>query len=150
MSTSERPLLLLIDGSHAVYRAYHAIRGLRSPSGVPSNAVYGFTSMLLKLMEKLRPARLAVCFDGQGPGYRSTIDPEYKANRPPMPDDLRVQWPVVMRITEELGFCTLLDGSYEADDVIATLATQGHEAGMDVIIVSGDKDLMQLVVDASP
>ena len=136
MSTPDRPLLLLIDGSHAVYRAYYAIRGLRSPSGEPSNAVYGFTSMLLKLIGDLRPARLAVCFDGQGPGFRASIDPEYKANRPPMPEDLRVQWPVVMRVTEEMGFCTLLDGNYEADDVIATLASRGHEAGMDVIIVS--------------
>ncbi len=142
-----RPLLLLIDASHALFRAYFAVRGLRSPSGQPTGGVYGFTSMLLKLIDEHAPDSVAVCFDGPGHGFRAEIDPQYKANRPPTPEDLKIQWPWALRVANELGLCVLEDESLEADDLIATLAVRGRAAGMDVLVVSGDKDLMQLVVD---
>ncbi len=142
-----RPLLLLIDASHALFRAYYAVRGLRSPSGQPTGGVYGFTSMLLKLIDDHEPDGVAVCFDGSGHGFRAEIDPNYKANRPPTPEDLKIQWPWALQVAGELGLCVLEDQSLEADDLIATLAVRGRSAGMDVLVVSGDKDLMQLVVD---
>ncbi len=142
-----RPLLLLIDASHALFRAYHAVRYLRSPSGKPTGGVYGFTSMLLKLLDEYSPDSVGVCFDGPGRGFRAEIDPQYKANRPPTPEDLKIQWPWALQVAGELGLCVLEDEQLEADDIIATLADRGHAAGMDVLVVSGDKDLMQLVVD---
>ena len=142
-----RPLLLLIDASHALFRAYYAVRYLRTPDGLPSGAVFGFTSMILKLIEEHAPDRVAVCFDGPGRGFRAEMDPNYKANRPPTPEDLKLQWPIAVRVAAELGLKVLEDEQLEADDIIATLATRGRLAGMDVVVVTGDKDLMQLVAD---
>ncbi len=149
-TAGKAPLLLLIDGSHAVFRAFFAIRHLASPSGQPTGAVFGFSSMLLKLLRDYRPARVAVCFDTSGPTWRHALSDSYKANRPDMPEELQVQWPICQRIAQELGLPMLkLDGQ-EADDLIATLAHRGHRAGFEVLVVSGDKDLMQLVVDGAP
>lgn len=138
---------MLLDGSHAIFRAYFAIRSMSSPSGAPTNAVFGFTGALLRLLERWRPDYTAICFDTAGGTFRDAIDPAYKANRPPMPEDLRTQWPIVVRLCRELGLPVLEQVGIEADDIIATLACRGREAGMDVLIVSGDKDLMQLVID---
>ncbi len=146
--TERRPTLLLVDGSHALFRAYFAIRHLASPSGQPTGAVFGFTSMLLKLMRERKPERIGVCFDTAEPTFRHEMDATYKANRPDMPDDLSQQWPIAQRISEELGLPTLRLPGFEADDLIATLAIRAHKQGWDVLIVSGDKDLMQLVRDA--
>lgn len=147
MPTS-RPTLLLIDGSHALFRAYFAVRHLTSPSGMPTGAVYGFVSMLQKLLKDHKPDKIAVCFDTSGPTFRHEMDANYKANRPDMPEDLAQQWPIAFRVAEEFGVPVIGIPGLEADDVIATLATQGRVAGYDVCIVSGDKDLMQLVKDA--
>jgi DNA polymerase-1 len=138
-------MLMLIDGSHALFRAYFAIRHLTSPSGQPTGAVYGFVAMLLKLMREHKPDHVAVCFDTSGPTFRHELDPTYKANRPDMPEDLAAQWPVAERLAEELGVPVLLKPGLEADDLIAALATRAAHAGWDVEVVSGDKDLMQLV-----
>ena len=95
--------LYLIDGSAYIHRAYHAIRALSNSQGLPTNAVFGFTRMLLKLMEDRNPAYLAMVFDAKGPTFRHEIYQEYKANRPPMPEDMAVQIPYIKEITE--GFC---------------------------------------------
>lgn len=142
-----RPLLVLIDGSHALFRAFFAIRHLSSPSGQPTGAVYGLVSMLLKLLREHAPQGMAVCFDAAGPTFRHELEASYKAQRPDMPDDLAIQWPIAQRVTAELGLPLLSIPGLEADDLIATLATRARAAGQDVLIVSGDKDLMQLVSD---
>ncbi len=144
---SKRPLLLLIDGSHALFRAFHAIRNMRGPDGRPTNAVFGWTSMLLKMMQEHEPDYVVACFDGSSQGFRKDIDPNYKANRSPTPPELLEQWPIALEVTQELGVKMLEDDKLEADDLIATLAEQAHQQGVDVLISSGDKDLMALVRD---
>jgi len=143
-----RPLLVLIDGSHALFRAYFAVRHLSSPTGQPTGAIYGLIAMLLKLQRDHAPSGIAVCFDAAGPTFRHELEATYKAHRPDMPDDLAQQWPIAQRLTVELGLPMLAIAGLEADDLIATLATRARANGYDVLIVSGDKDLMQLVQDA--
>ena len=139
--------LLLLDGSSQLYRAYHAIRPLTGPDGKPTHAVYGFVTMLRKLIADQQPDLIAAAFDTRGPTFRNSLDPEYKANRPSMPDDLAVQVPAVHEACEALGVPILTHDEFEADDVIGTLAEQAHAAGYDVGIVTGDKDFFQLVRD---
>ena len=149
-ASDDRPVLLLLDGSHALFRAYFAIRNLKAPDGTPSGALYGYTSILMRLLETWKPAAALVCFDASAGGFRQEIDPNYKANRPPTPPDLSAQWPHALEITAELGVQAMDDPLLEADDLIATYATVGAAAGYDVLIVSGYKDLMQLVIDEAP
>ncbi len=137
--------LFLIDGSSQMYRAYHGVRGLTAPDGRPTNAVYGFVTMLRKLITDHHPALIAAAFDLRGPTFRTKLDADYKANRAPMPDDLRVQAPVVHEACEALGVATVTHAGVEADDVIGTLATKARAAGIGVAIVTGDKDFYQLV-----
>ena len=139
--------LLLLDGSSQLYRAYHAIRPLTGPDGKPTHAVYGFVTMLRKLLAEQQPDLIAAAFDTRGPTFRTGLDAEYKANRPSMPDDLAVQVPAVHEACEALGVPILTHDEYEADDVIGTLAEQARAAGCDVGIVTGDKDFFQLVRD---
>ena len=139
--------LFLIDGSSQMYRAYHGVRGLTAPDGRPTNAVYGFVTMLRKLIADHRPALIAAAFDLRGPTFRTELDAEYKANRSPMPDDLRAQAPMVREACEALGVPILTHEGVEADDVIGTLAEQARAAGFEVGIVTGDKDFYQLVGD---
>lgn len=144
----EQPrLLYLIDGTAQFFRAYFAIRGLTGPNGQPTNALYGFTTMLRKMLHANQPAEVAVAFDLPGPTFRHERYPAYKANRPAAPEDLVVQIPRVGEICEALGVRLLQLEGYEADDIIATLARRGAEAGRRVVIVSSDKDLLQLVGD---
>ncbi|MSQ81673.1 MAG: DNA polymerase I [Myxococcales bacterium] len=147
VSKAKRPILLLIDASHAVFRAFFAVRGLSSPSGMPTGAIFGFVSMLQKLIRERTPARIGVCFDTSAPTHRHLIDPQYKANRPEMPVDLQAQWPVCQQVAAQMGLPVLKLDGLEADDIMATLAVQGRAQGYEVIIVSGDKDLMQMVDD---
>ena len=140
--------LFLIDGSSQMYRAYHGVRGLTAPDGRPTNAVYGFVTMLRKLIADHRPTLLAAAFDLRGPTFRTELDAEYKANRTPMPDELRVQAPTVHQACEALGVPILTHERVEADDVIGTVAAQAQAAGFDVAIVTGDKDFFQLVSDS--
>ncbi len=139
--------LFLVDGMSHLYRAYFAIRGLTNRSGQSTNAIYGFTTMLRKLIEEEKPEHLAVAMDLLGPTVRHEQFKDYKANRPKMPDDLRDQVPWVHRLCEAMRIPVLTCEGYEADDVIATAAAQAVEAGLDVVIVTIDKDLFQLVSD---
>jgi len=144
---SPRSRLYLIDGSSQMYRAYHAIRGLTGPDGRSTNAVYGFVTMLRKLIAEQRPEHMGAAFDLPAPTFRSALAQDYKANRAPMPPDLAEQVPLVHQACEAIGVPVLTYAGYEADDVIGTLATQAVAAGVEVAIVTGDKDFFQLVHD---
>src|SRR5438876_265860 len=137
----------LIDGSAQLHRAYFAIKGLATTRGLPTNAVYGFTTMLRKLYEDEEPEWVAISFDLPGATFRHHQYTEYKATRRRMDDDLAVQLPYVSRVCEVFGLPRLDVAGFEADDVIATLARQAIEKGLKVVVVSGDKDLLQLVSD---
>ena len=140
-----RPRLYLIDGSGYVYRAFHALPGLGTSRGVPTNAVYGFTTMVVKLLREERPTHLAVVFDAPGETFRDALFAEYKANRVAMPDELRAQLGYVRRVVAALRLPVVEVPGVEADDVIGTLAAQASAAGLETVIVTGDKDMMQLV-----
>ncbi len=142
----DRPKLFLIDGSSYIYRAFYAIRHLSNSKGFPTNAIYGFTQMLLKVLKDHRPDYLAVVFDSKAPTLRSETYQEYKANRPAMPEGLIPQIPYIKRIVEGYRIATLEMDGYEADDIIGTVA-KGLESELDVVIITGDKDLLQLVSD---
>jgi len=137
--------LLLVDGSSYLYRAFHAIRDLRSSRGEPTNAVYGVLNMLRKLHKDV-PAEYSACvFDAKGKTFRDELYPEYKASRPPMPDDLAAQIVPLKEAIAAMGWPLLEIEGVEADDVIGTLARQAEQAGMRVVISTGDKDITQLV-----
>jgi DNA polymerase-1 len=140
-----RPLLYLIDGSAYVYRAFHAVRGLSNSKGLPTNAVFGFARMLIKLMQERAPRFVAMFFDAKGPTFRHELFPDYKANRPAMPEELAVQWPYVKRVTAGFNIPVIEASGFEADDLIGTYARLAVAAGFDVVMVTGDKDFMQLV-----
>jgi len=143
-----RPKTLhLVDGNAQFHRAYHAIRGLATTRGLPTNATYGFTTMLRKLEQDEKPTHFAICFDLAGPTFRHEQYAEYKAHRKPMDSDLAVQLPYVRRVCEAFRLPILEVPGFEADDVIATLAAQAVGQGFKVVVVSGDKDLLQLVSD---
>lgn len=137
--------LYLIDGANYVFRAYYAIRSLSTSKGQPTNALYGFTNMLLKLLKEEEPDYVAVCFDTKEPTFRDELYGEYKANRKEPPDDLVQQFPYVQSIVEALALQVISKPGFEADDLIATLARRFASSDLEVVIVSGDKDLMQLV-----
>ena len=139
--------VFLIDGSGYIFRAYHALPPMNRPDGTPVNAVYGFTSMVLKLVDESDADYLAVIFDTARKTFRSDIYAEYKANRPPPPDDLIPQFPLIRDAVTAFGVPQAEMEGYEADDLIATYARQAADAGHRVTIVSSDKDLMQLVDD---
>ncbi len=142
---SKRPRLFLIDGNSYIYRAYFAIRNLSTSKGFPTNAIYGFTTMLLKIVREHRPDYLAVTFDAKGPTLRHAEYQDYKAQRPEMPDPLRRQIPYIHRLVEAFRMPVILMEGYEADDLIGTLARQAEQKDLDVTIVSGDKDMFQLI-----
>ncbi|MEC9368656.1 MAG: DNA polymerase I [Pseudomonadota bacterium] len=140
----------LIDGSGYIFRAYHALPPLTRPSdGLPVGAVHGFCQMLWKLLRDVndgaRPTHLAVIFDHSGRSFRNDIYPQYKANRPPAPDDLVPQFPLIRDATRAFNAACIEQEGFEADDLIATYARQAVEKGADVTIISSDKDLMQLI-----
>ena len=137
--------IILIDGSGYIFRAYYAIPRLSNSKGVPTNAVYGFVNMLLKVLEDEKPTKLAIMFDTAKPSFRKEIYGEYKANRQKAPEDLIPQLELIQRSVDCFGIRRLEKAGFEADDVIATVATQAEEAGYQVEIITGDKDLMQLV-----
>jgi DNA polymerase-1 len=137
--------LYLIDASGYVYRAFHALPGLRNSRGLPTNAVYGFATMLAKLLREERPELVAAVFDAPGETFRDELYTQYKQNRAPMPDELRPQLIFVRRVAEALRLPIVEVAGVEADDVIGTLAAQATRAGLETVIVTGDKDMMQLV-----
>ena len=143
--------LYLIDGSGFIFRAYHAIRPLSRPDGTPVNAVSGFCNMLFKLLRDLddseKPSHLAVIFDAGRKTFRNDIYPDYKAHRPPAPDDLVPQFAIIHEAVKAFNLPSIKLAGYEADDIIATYAKRAEAEGHRVTIVSSDKDLMQLVTD---
>ena len=144
---SSKDILYLVDGSSYIYRAYFAIRHLSSPSGFPTNAIYGFIQMLLKLLKDYNPHHVAVVFDAGRTTFRTEMYPDYKANRVAMPDDLRVQMGPIREVVRAFNIPTLELQGYEADDIIGALAGRFAEQGGRVVVVTGDKDLMQIVTD---
>jgi DNA polymerase-1 len=143
--TSQHEPVYLIDGSAYIYRAYHAIAPLSNASGLPTHAVYGFTNILLRVLREKTPKFLAVAFDVRGPNFRHALYSDYKANRPPMPDDLVCQIPHIKEIVAAHNIVCLEQEGNEADDLLASAATRLSAEGVPVILVSGDKDLLQLV-----
>ena len=148
---SPQPLLLLVDGSSYLYRAYHAMPDLRSPQGFPTGAIHGFIAMMKRLRDQVLGSgghgHAACVFDAPGPTFRDEWYPEYKAHRAPMPDDLRLQIEPIHEVVRLLGWPVLQVPGIEADDAIGTLARAASGAGHQVVISTGDKDLAQLVND---
>ncbi|EGQ9918204.1 TPA: DNA polymerase I [Vibrio parahaemolyticus] len=145
-SIPENPLIL-IDGSSYLYRAFHAYPGTMSNGEIPTNAVYGVVNMLRSMMRQFASERIAVVFDAKGKTFRDEMYSEYKANRPPMPDDLRCQIEPLHDVIRAMGLPLICVPGVEADDVIGTLAYQASQQGMPVLISTGDKDMAQLVDD---
>ncbi len=142
--------LYIVDGSSYIFRAFYAIRNLSTSRGFPTNAVYGFIQMLIKLLRAEDPAYVAVTFDAHGaeqPNFRKELYDEYKANRSAMPEDLQAQLPYFRKVVEALHIPVKEQVGVEADDVIATMTRQAREHGLEVCIISADKDLMQLLGD---
>ncbi|TDU26723.1 DNA polymerase I [Panacagrimonas perspica] len=137
--------LILVDGSNWLFRAFHALPPLTAPDGTPTGAVFGMNNMLRRLIKDYQPKSLAMVFDPPGRTFREDIYPEYKATRGATPEDLVLQFPLVVELCEALGMRVLQVAGVEADDVIGTLAVRAAAAGQDVLIVTGDKDMAQLV-----
>jgi DNA polymerase-1 len=145
MKDAKRPKIVLVDGSNYLFRAFYAIRELSNSKGFPTNAIYGFTTMLIKLLRDQAPEYIAVAFDVKAPTFRHVAYADYKATRRATPDSLIPQIPYVKEIVRGFGIPVLEEPGLEADDIIGTVAVRQAREGMEVVIVSGDKDLMQLV-----
>ncbi|RQW61461.1 DNA polymerase I [Vibrio viridaestus] len=145
-SIPEKPLIL-VDGSSYLYRAFHAFPSTMSNGTIPTNAVYGVVNMIRSLLRQVDSEHIAVVFDAKGKTFRDELFAEYKANRPPMPDELRSQIEPLHNIIRAMGLPLLAIEGVEADDVIGTLASQASKAGMPVLVSTGDKDMAQLVDD---
>ncbi len=141
----KRPRLYLIDGSSYIYRAFHAIPRLSNSKGLPTNAVYGFARMLLKIIKDENPDYLAIVFDSKGETFRHKEYAEYKSHRPEMPDELVPQIPYIHRLVDAFNMSILQREGYEADDLIGSAAGIAESKGFDITIVSGDKDMLQLI-----
>jgi len=137
--------LFLIDGMSHIYRAYYAIRNLSNSRGLPTNAVYGFTSMLRKLIDEQKPEYIGVALDLEGPTVRHEKYQAYKATRKPMPPDLVQQIPYIEKVCRVFRVPVIGHAGYEADDVIGTLSQKAAEQGLESVIVTSDKDMLQLV-----
>ncbi len=142
---SNNPPFILVDGSSYLFRAYHALPELSNSQGEPTGAIVGVLNMLRRLLNDYRPEHIVVVFDAPGGSFRNQLYKEYKANRPPMPEDLRMQIEPLHDIIRAMGLPLIMVEGVEADDVIGTLAQQATEQGMDTLISTGDKDMAQLV-----
>src|SRR5690349_6215145 len=142
---STRPDLVLVDGSSYLYRAFHALPPFTNSRGEPTGAVFGVLNMLNKFLKDYEPERIAVVFDASGKTFRDELFAEYKAHRPPMPDDLRSQAQPLLEAVKGMGLPILRESGVEADDVIGTLACAAAKQGLSVLISTGDKDMAQLV-----
>ncbi|MFH1136260.1 MAG: DNA polymerase I [Pseudomonadota bacterium] len=139
--------IFLVDASTFIHRSYHALRGLSAKNGAPTSAVFGFTGVLNKFLKDHCPEYMAVVFDSKGPTFRHALYPAYKANRPPMPEDLIVQQEPIREIVRAMGLKIVEKPGLEADDLVATLARRAVDAGYEAVIVAGDKDYYQLLSD---
>ncbi|WP_462269567.1 DNA polymerase I [Desulfobacter sp.] len=144
---AEPNTIYLIDGSAFLYRAFHAIRSLATSKGHPTNATFGFTRILLKLLKDKHPGYAGVFFDVKGPTFRHKMFDEYKANRPPMPEELAIQIPDIKAIIKALNIPIIEKTGYEADDLVGTYARIAQAQGFKVVMVTGDKDFIQLITD---
>jgi DNA polymerase-1 len=140
-----RSTLLVVDGTAVAYRAYFAIRNLSTAAGQPTNALFGFIRMFTQLGELCRPTHQVVVFDGGSPAWRKALLPDYKAQRPPMPDGLRSQLPLVDRYLDAASVTHMRIDGQEADDAMATVASRARVDGADVLLATSDKDMYQLV-----
>jgi len=147
MSPDNLPRLFLIDGSSYIFRAFFAIPPLSNAAGLPTNAIFGFTNILLKLLKQYRPEYVVVALDAGRVTFRNEMLVDYKSNRPEAPAELIPQFPYFRKVLDALNLPLLELPGYEADDIIATLCGTMSGKGCDVIVVSSDKDLMQLVTD---
>ncbi len=147
MTEKPKKKLVLVDGSSFLFRAFHAIPNLTNAEGMPTNAIYGVANMLRKLLADHKSDYFTVVFDAPGPTFRHEMYEEYKAHRPPMPDDLRVQIEPLHELIKSMGIPLIMEPDVEADDVIGALAKQAEQQGYDVVIATGDKDMAQLVSD---
>ncbi len=145
MSHSKK--IFLIDGSAFLYRAFHAIRSLSTSKGHPTNATFGFTRILLKLIKEKNPEYAVMFFDVKGPTFRHKLYDQYKANRPPMPEELALQIPDIKKITRALNIPIVEKQGFEADDLVGTYSKIAQRNGFDVVMVTGDKDFIQLITD---
>ena len=145
MTQSTPKRLILVDGSSFLFRAYHAIPPLTSPKGIPTNAIHGVTNMLRKLIADYHSDYITVVFDAPGGTFRNELYAKYKAHRPPMPDDLRVQTEPLHQIIRAMGLPLIIESGIEADDVMGVLAKQAERQGYEIIISTGDKDMAQMV-----
>ena len=141
---STKPLVL-VDGSSYLFRAFHALPPLTNSKGNPTGAVYGVINMIRKLLKDYEPEHVAVVFDAKGKTFRDDLYPQYKANRPPMPEDLAIQIKPLHEIIKAMGLPLIIVEGVEADDVLGTLAVQAEKHGMHTVISTGDKDMAQLV-----
>ncbi len=148
MSSNASPRIFLIDGSSYIFRAFFAIPPLSNAAGLPTNAIFGFTNILLKLLKQHRPEYVAVALDAGRETFRNDMYADYKANRPEAPAELIPQFPYFRKVLDALNVPLLELPGYEADDIIATLCGALSGQGCEVIVVSSDKDLMQLVTDS--
>ena len=145
MSKQAQKHLVLVDGSSFLFRAYHAVPPLSNAKGEPTNAIFGVANMLRKLVGVHKTDYFTVVFDAKGKNFRHTLYSDYKANRPPMPDDLRVQIEPLHQLIEAMGLPVIIESGVEADDVLGALAQYAAKEGFDVVISTGDKDMAQLV-----
>lgn len=144
-ASAERKKICLVDGNSYIHRAYHAVRELKNSRGLPTNAIYGFLTMLHKVLRDEEHDFVVVVFDAGGKTFRHDLYPEYKANRPGMPDDLLVQVDYIKKLTAAFGVTSVERRGVEADDILAALGRQAEKKGMDVLYVTGDKDIQQLI-----
>lgn len=147
MTLSAQKTLCLVDGSSFLFRAYHAVPPLTNPKGEPTNAIYGVSNMLRKLLTEYQTDYITVIFDAAGKTFRNDLYDQYKAHRPPMPDDLRVQIEPLHQLIRAMGLPLIMESGIEADDVLGVLAKHAEQQGFHVVISTGDKDMAQLVTD---
>ncbi|MCR4806177.1 MAG: DNA polymerase I [Lachnospiraceae bacterium] len=139
--------LVLIDGNSIINRAFYGIPMLTNKEGTPTNAVYGFLNIVLKILGEENPTHLAIAFDLKAPTFRHKMYEAYKGTRKPMPDELRVQVPILKELLVKMGICIVQKEGYEADDILGTLAKRAEKEGYEVALVSGDRDLLQIATD---
>src|SRR6201988_2856263 len=148
-AADDKPTLMLLDGNSLAFRAFYALpaENFKTQGGLTTNAVYGFTAMLINLLRDEQPSHIAAAFDVSRQTFRLAKYPEYKAGRSSTPDEFRGQIDITKEVLAALGITVLAEEGFEADDVIATLATQAEDAGYRVLVVTGDRDSLQLVSD---
>jgi len=146
--TEKKTPLILVDGSSYLFRAFYAMPELTNSKGNPTGAIYGVVNMMMKLISQFKPSHMAMVFDAKGKTFRSDLFPDYKAHRPPMPDELRQQIEPLHHLIKALGVPLVVMPDVEADDVIGTLAVKAAKDNIPVLISTGDKDMAQLVTDS--